>query len=47
LTFYFQFHLSVLAKNSRNFYVFLFYGLEILSKSFGKSWNIFVKNIEI
>jgi len=34
-------------KNSRNFYVFLFYGLEILSKNFGKSWNIFQKNIYI
>jgi len=30
-----------------NFYVFLFYGLEILSKNFGKSWNIFQKNIDI
>jgi len=26
---------------------FLFYGLEILSKNFGKSWNIFLKNIDI
>jgi len=26
---------------------FLFYGLEILSKNFGKSWNIFQKNIDI
>jgi len=38
LTFSFQFRLSV------NFYVFLFYGLEILSKNFGKLWNIFLKN---
>jgi len=37
LTFYFQFSLSVLVKNSTNFYDFLFYGLEILSKKFGKS----------
>jgi len=36
-----------MSKNSRNFYVFLFYGLEILSKNFGKSWNIFLKNIDI
>jgi len=26
---------------------FLFYGLEILSKNVGKSWNIFLKNIDI
>jgi len=36
-----------MSKNSRNFYVFLFYGLEILSMIFGKSWNIFLKNIDI
>jgi len=31
-----------LSKNSRNFYAFLFYGLEILSKNLGKSCeNIF------
>ena len=36
--FFFQFRLSV------NFYVFLFCGLEILSKNFGKLWNIFLKN---
>jgi len=36
-----------LLKKSRNFYVFLFYGLEILSKNFGKSWNIFLKHIDI
>jgi len=37
-----------LSKNARNFYVFyLFYGLEILSKNFGRSWNIFQKNIDI
>jgi len=47
LTFYFQFRLSVLVKNSTNFYDFLFYGLEILSKNFGKSWNIFQNNIDI
>jgi len=29
-----------LSKNARNFYVFSLYGLEILSKNFGKSWNI-------
>jgi len=28
-------------------YAFQFYGLEILSKNFGKSWNIFLKNIDI
>jgi len=36
-----------LSKNSENFYVLLFYGLEILSKIFGKSWNVFLKNIDI
>jgi len=36
-----------LLKKSRNFFVFLFYGLEILSKNFGKSWNVFQKNIDI
>jgi len=25
----------------------MFYGLEILSKNFGKLWNIFLKNIDI
>jgi len=29
--------------NSGNFYVLLFNGLEILSKIFGKSWNVFKK----
>jgi len=29
------------------FMFFLFYGLEILSKNFEKSWNIFLKNIDI
>ena len=29
------------------FTFFLFYGLEILSYNFGKSWNIFLKDIEI
>jgi len=47
LTFYFQFRLSVLVKNSTNFCDFLFYGLKILSKNFGKSWNIFQNNIDI
>ena len=32
-----------LSKNSENFYGVLFYELEILSKNFGKSWNIFLK----
>jgi len=36
-----------LSTNSKNFYVVLFDGLEILSKNFGKSWNIFQKNIDI
>jgi len=36
-----------LSKSSRNSYVFLFYGLEILSKNFGKSWNVYQKNIDI
>jgi len=35
------------SKNSRNSYVFLIYGLEILSKNFRKSWNVFQKNIDI
>jgi len=30
-------------KTSRNFYVFLFYGLQILSKNLRKSRNIFLK----
>jgi len=47
LTFIFQFRLSVLFKKFWNFYVILFYGLEILSKIFGKSWNIFLQNINI
>jgi len=45
--FIFNFDYLYLSKNFRNFYVFLFYGLEILSKSFGKSWNIFLKNEDI
>jgi len=45
--FIFNFVYLYLSKNSRYFYVFLFYGLEILSKNFGKSWNIFQKNIDI
>jgi len=44
---FFNFVYFYLSKNSRNFYVFLFYGLEILSKNFGKSWNVFQKNIDI
>jgi len=28
-------------------FFFLFYGLDILSKNFGKSWNVFEKNIDI
>ena len=45
--FLFNFVYLYLLKNSGNFYVLLFYGLEILSKIFGKSWNIFLKNIDI
>jgi len=45
--FIFNFVYLHLSTNSRNFYVFLFYGLEILWKSFGKSLNIFLKNIHI
>jgi len=41
--FIFNFVYLYFSTNSRNFYVFLFYGLEILSKNFGKSWNIFLK----
>ena len=44
---FFNFVHLYLSKNSTNFYVFLFYGLEILLKNFGKSWNIFQKNIDI
>jgi len=40
---FFSFVYLYLSKNSRNFYVFLFYGLEILSKNFEKSWNVFQK----
>ena len=47
LTFSFLFHLSVLAKNFGNFYVLLFYELEILSKNFRKLWNIFLQSIDI
>jgi len=36
-----------LSKNSEIFYILLFYELEILSKIFGKSWNIFLTNIDI
>jgi len=45
--FLFNFSYLYLLKNSGNFYVLLFYGLEILSKIFGKSWNIFLKKIDI
>ena len=45
LTFFFYFVYLYLSKNSGNFYVFLFYGLEILSNIFEKSWNVFLKNI--
>jgi len=47
LTFIFNFAYLYLSTNSRNFYVFLFYVLEILWKNFGKSWNTFLKNIYI
>ena len=43
---FFNFVYLYMSKHSRNFYV-LFYGLEILSKNFGKSWNVFQKNIDI
>ena len=45
--FIFNFVYLYLSTNSRHFYVFLFNGLEILSKNFGKLWNIFLKNIDI
>ena len=45
--FLFNFVYLYLSKNAGNFYVLLFYGLEILSKIFGKSWNLFLKNIDI
>ena len=45
--FIFNFVYLYLWKNSRYFYVFSFYGLEILSKNFGKSWNTFLKDIDI
>ena len=46
--FIFNFVYLYLSKNSTNFYNFLFCGfLEILSKNFGKSWNIFQRNIDI
>ena len=44
---FFNFVYLFLSKNSTNFYVFLFYGLENLSKNFGKSSNVFQKNINI
>jgi len=45
--FIFNFVYLYLSKNSRNFHVFLFYGLQILSMNFGKSLTIFLKNIDI
>jgi len=45
--FLFNFVYLYLSENSENFYIFLFYGLEILSKIFRKSWNIFLKTIDI
>ena len=45
--FIFNFVYLYLSKNFRNFYVFLFDWLEILSKNFGKWWNVFQKNIDI
>ena len=45
--FIFNFVYLYLSKSSINSYVLLFYGIEILSKNFGKSWNIFQKNIDI
>jgi len=47
LTFYFQFCLSVLVNKFWKFLFFLFYGLDILSKKFGKSWDNFLKTIDI
>ena len=44
---FFNFVYLYFSKISGNFYVFLFYGLEILSKIFVKSWNVFLKNIDI
>ena len=45
--FNFNFIYLYLSKNSIYFSVLLFYGLEILSKNFGKLRNIFQKNIDI
>jgi len=42
--FLFYFIYLYLSKNSENFYVLLFYGLEILLKDFRKSRNIFPQN---
>jgi len=39
LNFIFKFVCVYLSKNCWNFYVFLVYGLEIVSKNFEKSWN--------
>jgi len=47
LTFSFNFVYLYLSTNSRNFYVSLCYWLEILWKNFGKSWNIFLKNMDL
>ena len=45
--FIFNFVYLYLSKKFRKFNVFLFYRLAILSKNFGKSWNVFQKNIDI
>jgi len=45
--FIFNFLYLYLSKNYRNFYVFIYYGLETLSKNFEKSWNTFLKNTDI
>ena len=45
--FIFNFFYLYLSKNSRKFDIFLFYGLEVLSKNFGNSWNVYQKNIDI
>jgi len=39
--------ISTCQKIQEIFMFFLFFGLEILSKNFGKSWNIFQKKIDI
>ena len=44
---FFNFVYMYFSKIFGNFYVFLIYRLEILSKIFEKSWNVFLKNIDI